>query len=117
MGIKGTETITIERKVFGPDDEYGNPVLNTEQITVNNCLIAWTSTDERADIFGVSVAESASVLLPAGTAVQSTDTFILPNDERYSVDGRPAYWHGQVGFSKRKKTLVAVKRVEGSSNG
>lgn len=116
MGIRGKETIIIERKDWGLDDVYGNATYEVINIEVKNCLISWGNQTENGDLFGVSMETTATLLIPQSVAIGPNDIFILPNEERYIQQGKPVQWVGQRGNPIRQKKLVNVIIKESSND-
>lgn len=116
MGIKGRETIFVLRKNFDDVDDYGNPIISIDPIPVTGCLIAWNSTSQTGDLFGMTAVSDATIQLPPNTPIQKSDEFMLPDGQVYTSKGMPMQWRGQVGNSSRKNLLVHLTLKEGTSN-
>lgn len=116
MGIMGTETVTVNRRVLGEPDSYGNPTLDYVHVDIPRCLIAWGASTESSDLFGMSVDTKATIQFPPNTPIKKNDTFVLPNGKTYVQEGAPVYWKGQRGNPIKQKVLVNVVLKEGGSD-
>ena len=92
MIIRGSETVIIVRKTeTGNTDEYGLPIVNTENIVIKNCLIALNSSNEDEDENRNPEDIKLKIFLPKGTIILEEDTFIIRNTH-FVKDGIPFDW-------------------------
>lgn len=117
MGIRGKETIQIERRAWGPEDEFGNPTFETTILIIKGCLVAWGATGETGDLFGLNISTHATIQLPKGTLIHKNDVFTLSNGQRYVLNGEPLRWVPQAASPVKPKVLVNVVLKDGGSDG
>lgn len=113
MIIRGSETVIIVRKTeTGSTDEYGLPVVNTENIVVKNCLIALNSSSEDETENRNPEDIVLRVYLPSGTVIEEEDTFIIRNTH-FVKDSIPFDW----GINPFQGFAAGVELVVRKRNG
>jgi hypothetical protein len=108
MIIRGSETVIIVRKnTTGDTDEYGIPVVTTENIVIKNCLIALSSSNEEEDENRNPEDIKLKIFLPKGTLILEEDTFIIRNTH-FVKDGISFDWgiNPFAGFSAGVELFV-----------
>jgi hypothetical protein len=90
------ETITINRRVIGEPDEWGNPTYTTETITVDHVLVAFGSTTEPIDASRSAVDAKMMLYLPMGTVIDDADVFVV-RDKTWLKDGLAQEWNSPFG--------------------
>lgn len=113
MGIKGRETVTILRTVYGVSDDYGNPLETQVTVPISGCLIGWGSNSQSESLYQTRQDTEATILFPNGTQIEDDDKFLLPNGDKYEINGEPIKWKPQAGSPIRTKVLVEVKHSDG----
>lgn len=110
--IRGNETITIKRSNdTGNVDDYGNPIITTQNIVIKNCLIGFGSTDEPIDVNRNPADIQLTLYLPAGTQILTGDIFIIRNTE-FIKDGIAQEWFTPFG-NLETGVVVGVRKRNG----
>lgn len=107
---QGSETVIIKRRSGNAVDEYGNKTFNLTTITVNNCMVGFTSSMEMNTPEREAVDSSITLYLPNGTAVQAGDRFIVRGVE-FIQNGEAQVW--EAPFDLKVGVVVNVKKRNG----
>jgi|SRR5215472_5037178 len=106
--------ITIVHRTKSGTDARGNDVFSETQEAISSCAFApgaggeeWAGTEE--------VSDMVTVWFPDGTTITALDAFILPNGDKYEVQG-PANqsqspWTGIVSFVQVQGRFVTGASV------
>jgi hypothetical protein len=89
--IRGGETITIKRRSATSEDDYGNPVYTTTNITIKDALIAVSGTDAPVSAERDAIDAKISVYLPLSANVQDDDVFVIRGSQ-WVMDGTSQKW-------------------------
>lgn len=82
----------------GAADEYGNPTITTSTSSTV-CYLEQVSRSEQT-AGSDTQAESWSLFLPAGTAIDGTDTVAVDGYGTFELDGPPwPVWNPRVGVA------------------
>lgn len=108
-------TVQLLRETVVGTDEYGNDVRAPSTVAISGCAI-WPSDgnaagpNERLDAADI-VTTGYTVLMPAGTTVQTTDRVQLPDDPTvWEVTGLPVEWRSPF-TSVRSGVQVTLRQV------
>lgn len=110
MILTGDETITVTRRTGSSEvDDYGNPIFDTDEVSIPNALVAFNSTSEPTDVARDAVDARLTLYLPHGTQILDGDIFTVRGSE-WVKDGDAAEWAIIGGFAPGVVVNVRCRR-------
>lgn len=105
------ETATIQSRVAGAPDRYGEPTWTWTSTTVEGCGFDPGISTETPQTFRMAVSTQPTLYAPPGTTVAVSDRVVVRGDT-YDVDGHP--WDGKSPFTGWEPgVVVKLTRSEG----
>lgn len=89
--LDGNETVVIIRESTGARDEYGLPSVTESEITIDNVLVGFVSTNEPVSDSENPQNVSATLYFQPGTQIYPNDRFVI-RGEIFVKDGRAQDW-------------------------
>lgn len=108
--IAGKEKITLIKKSYTDEDEYGNPVETFIEIEINNVLVSQDSSVMVNTLFESSAEVDITIYINKkySNQIEDNDEFLY-RGERYEIVDAPILWETFKGSKIKPKLIIGLK--------
>jgi hypothetical protein len=82
------QTVTLVKRTLAGQDSRGNNVYSESSQVIDGCAVSYGASAEIVQGTDV-VASDVTVQFPDGTVVTAYDAMILPDGNKYEIEGTP----------------------------